>query len=99
MTLVSGIWDLGRDKIDAKPGWDLFKRPFTHYTDKFKVFLNYRFPKIVFLDPLLFDELKPAVSALVSVTLLACAIVLRVITERTASVSVATRAMHPAVFV
>ncbi len=58
LTLVSGIWDLGRDKIQAKPGWDLFRRPFTHYTDKFKLFLEYKFPKIVFLDPQLFEELK-----------------------------------------
>jgi hypothetical protein len=52
---------MGRDKIDAQPGWDLFRRPFSHYTDKFKVFLQYKFPKVVFLDEELFKELQTEV--------------------------------------
>ena len=45
----------------VQPGWELFKRPFTHYTDKFKLFLKYKFPKVIFLDRPLFEVLKPEV--------------------------------------
>ncbi len=48
--------------MQSQPGWELFKRPFTHYTDKFKVFLAYKFPKVLFLDHALFQELKPEVN-------------------------------------
>jgi hypothetical protein len=64
VTLVSGIWDMGRDAIVGSPSWQLFRRPFSHYTDAFKVFLKYQFPKVVYLDEALFAELKEEVRGL-----------------------------------
>jgi hypothetical protein len=61
VTLVSGIWDLGRDKIAVEGGND-FRRPFTMYTDAMKLFLDYKFPKVLYLERKHFDILKPAVS-------------------------------------
>ena len=59
---MSGIWDLGRDKIDVTHGFD-FKRPFTMYTDAMKNFLKYEFPKVLFLEHAQFETLKPDVRA------------------------------------
>jgi len=46
ITLVSGLFDLGRGQLG-----DSFSRSFEHYVERFKRFMQYRFPKIIFVQP------------------------------------------------
>lgn len=46
ITLVSGLFDLGRGELKNS-----FSRPFDYYVQKFAVFLKYQFPKIIFVQP------------------------------------------------
>ena len=54
VTLVSALVDLGRGKLGS-----MFNRPFTEYINRFRTFLQYDFPKVLFLDEEHFDEVKP----------------------------------------
>ncbi len=53
ITLVSGLFDLGRG--DAAGG---FKRPFTEYIDRFRRFLAYDMPKIIMIEEKHLDEVR-----------------------------------------
>ena len=61
VTLVSGIWDVGRGSMPTSPQWEVLKRPFTHYINGLKQFLAYKIPKVLFVDPALYDDVKPLV--------------------------------------
>ena len=58
---MSGIWDLGRDKIKTSAAWTLFKRPFSHYTTKLEAFLAYEFPKVLYCEESHYAEIKEKV--------------------------------------
>jgi hypothetical protein len=66
ITLVSGFWDLGRANIKTVKDHD-FRRPFNWYLDAMRKFLEYEFPKILFLERQHFDVLRPSVSPTIAV--------------------------------
>lgn len=45
VTLVSGLFDLGRGDLD-----NAFKRPFAFYVERFEAFLRYNHPKVIFVE-------------------------------------------------
>eukprot|EP00808_Paulinella_micropora_P021990 g18100.t1 len=62
ITWVTGIFDLGRNKLGAQ---DLgFKRDFSMYLDALKRFVGYKgYDKIIFTEQWIIDEVEPALSA------------------------------------
>lgn len=54
VTIVSALIDLGRGELDPS-----FRRPFSEYIRRMQSFLQYDFPKVLFLDEEHFDEVKP----------------------------------------
>mmetsp|Transcript_9922 Transcript_9922/g.40189 ORF Transcript_9922/g.40189 Transcript_9922/m.40189 type:complete len:508 (+) Transcript_9922:147-1670(+) len=51
VTLVSGLFDLGRGELD-----NAFKRPFSFYVERFEVFLRYQHPKVIFVEERHWEE-------------------------------------------
>lgn len=51
-TLVTGLWDLGRDKLQD------FGRPFSHYLDKFNELLTLDFNMVIYIPKELDDVVK-----------------------------------------
>jgi hypothetical protein len=58
VTIVTGIWNLGRGSMPTVGQWAVFKRPFTYYMDGLRRFLSYRLPKVVFCDAELYPQVK-----------------------------------------
>ena len=58
VTLVSGMFDLGRGDLDNS-----FKRPFTHYIERFRTFLEYKFPKVIFIQKEHLEFYQPFIDA------------------------------------
>jgi hypothetical protein len=50
VTLVSGIWNIGRGSMATSPQWDTMNRPFSYYVDGLRKFLAYNLPKVLFVD-------------------------------------------------
>ena len=61
VTLVSGIWDVGRGDMATSAQWEVLKRPFSHYINGLKQFLAYKIPKVLFVDPELYSDVKAMV--------------------------------------
>ena len=66
VTLVSGLWDLGRGSMATSPQWEALKRPFSHYINGLKQFLAYKIPKVLYVEPSLYAEVKQLVEEAVS---------------------------------
>jgi hypothetical protein len=52
VTLVSGLFDLGRGELNTGG----FKRPFSEYLERFKNFLRYQLPKVVLIEQRHYEE-------------------------------------------
>jgi hypothetical protein len=61
ITLVSGIWDIGRGSMVTSDTWHVFRRPFSHYLNGLKQFLSYKFPKVLYTDVETFSLVKPMI--------------------------------------
>lgn len=59
ITLVSGLFDLGRGNLDSGGG---FKRPFTEYLTRLERFVAYDMPKILYCDKSHWDEIKEVIA-------------------------------------
>eukprot|EP00457_Paulinella_chromatophora_P006195 gb/GEZN01006213.1/.p1 GENE.gb/GEZN01006213.1/~~gb/GEZN01006213.1/.p1 ORF type:complete len:536 (+),score=48.42 gb/GEZN01006213.1/:79-1608(+) len=58
ITLVSGVFDLGRGNLDASDNTQ-FHRKFDVYEESFRRFLTHTGPKVVFLQKAVMEKLKP----------------------------------------
>lgn len=58
VTLVSALLDLGRDKLGGG-----FSRGFQEYINRFRGFMNYNLPKVIFIDEAHYDEVKPLIDS------------------------------------
>jgi hypothetical protein len=65
VTLVSGIWDLGRGSMATDATWDVFRRPFSYYLDGLRQFLSYRLPKVLYCDADALTVVQPLLDAAV----------------------------------
>lgn len=61
VTMVTGIWNLGRGTMQTSQQWNVLRRPFNHYVQGLKQFLAYPFPKVLFCDAESCAAAKPLV--------------------------------------
>jgi hypothetical protein len=62
ITLVSGLWDIGRGSMPTASQWIGQRRPFSHYVRGLKQFLAYKMPKVLFMDDASYVEAKPLIA-------------------------------------
>ena len=58
ITLVSGLFDLGRGELKND-----FTRSFDFYVQRFSIFLKYKFPKVIFIQPEHYHLYEPFIEA------------------------------------
>jgi hypothetical protein len=61
VTLVSGIWNIGRGSMPTDDVWAVLRRPFTYYTAGLETFLSYNLPKVLYTDADTYQVIKPLV--------------------------------------
>ena len=62
VTLVSGVWDLGRAAMPVDAGWETQRRPLQYYLDAVARFLRQSEAKVLFVDPELYlAAVKPLI--------------------------------------
>ena len=61
VTLVSGIWNIGRGGMHTSDRWVVQRRPFSYYVDGLKQFLKYNIPKVLFCDADTYATIKPLI--------------------------------------
>jgi hypothetical protein len=61
VTLVSGIWNIGRGSMPTSDLWAVLRRPFTYYTAGLETFLSYNLPKVLYTDADTYQVIKPMV--------------------------------------